>query len=78
MQTSKDISKIDIIFHRYLFRSPVLKRTLTSSMVEDRTGVVEIMEFEAETIEKLLEFIYSGEIEEMGDQLDRKKDLLYR
>ena len=32
------------------------------------------MEFEAETIEKLLEFIYSGEIEEMGDQLDRVFD----
>ena len=43
---------------------------MTSGMVEDRTRVVEIVEFEAETIDKLLEFIYSGEIEDMGDQLD--------
>ena len=49
----------------------MLKRTLTSGMVEDRTGVVEIVEFEVETMEKLLEFVYSGEKpEDMGDQLE--------
>ena len=45
----------------------MFKSMLTSGMLEDRTGVVEIVEFEAETIEKLLEFIYSGSEEiDMG------------
>ena len=49
----------------------MLKRTLTSGMVEDRTGVVEIEDIEAETLEKLLEFIYSDQIEDMDDHLYR-------
>ena len=44
---------------------------LTSDMLEGRTGVVDIVLFEVETIEKLLEFIYTGQIEDMGDQLDK-------
>ena len=44
---------------------------LTSGMVEDRTGVVEIEDIEAETLEKLLEFIYSDQIEDMDDHLYR-------
>ena len=53
------------------FRSPVFKSMLTSDMVEGQTGVVEIEDIEAETMEKLLEFFYSGKIEDMGDQLYR-------
>ena len=44
---------------------------LTSGMVEDRTGVVEIEDIEAETLEKLLEFIYSDQIDDMDDNLYR-------
>ena len=44
---------------------------LTSNMLEARTGVVKIVDIEADTMEKLLEFVYSGEISDMplGDQL---------
>ena len=42
---------------------------LTTNMLEARTGVVEIVDIEADTMEKLLEFVYSGEISDMGDQL---------
>ena len=42
---------------------------LTTNMLEARTGLVEIVDIEADTMEKLLEFVYSGEISDMGDQL---------
>jgi len=59
--------------HRVILanKSPVFRRMLTSGMVEDRTGVVEIEDIEAETLEKLLEFIYSDQIEDMDDHLYR-------
>ena len=47
---------------------------LTSDMREAKTGVVVLQDIEGKTMEKLLEFIYTGEIEEMDDQLER---LLY-
>ena len=47
----------------------MFKRMLRSDMVEGRTGVVEIVDIEEETMKKLLEFVYTGEIEDMGDQL---------
>ena len=47
---------------------------LTSDMREAKTGVVVLQDIEGKTMEKLLEFIYTGKIEEMGDQLER---LLY-
>ena len=43
---------------------------LTAGMVEARTREVEIEDIEVETMEKLLEFLYSGEIEVVGDQLE--------
>ena len=44
---------------------------LTTDMLEARTGVVEIVDIDADTMEKLLEFVYSGEKSDMllGDQL---------
>lgn len=58
--------------HRLILanRSPVFKRMLTADMLEARTREVEIEDIEVETMEKLLEFLYSGEIEVMGDQLE--------
>ena len=47
---------------------------LTSDMREAKTGVVVLQDIEGKTMEKLLEFIYTGKIEEMDDQLER---LLY-
>ena len=47
---------------------------LTSDMREAKTGVVVLQDIEGKTMEKLLEFIYTGEIGEMDDQLER---LLY-
>ena len=43
-------------------------------MREAKTGVVVLQDIEGKTMEKLLEFIYTGKIEEMDDQLER---LLY-
>ena len=43
---------------------------LKTDMKEARTGVLEITDMKERTVEKLLEFIYSGEIEDMGDQLE--------
>ena len=43
-------------------------------MREAKTGVVVVQDIEGKTMEKLLEFIYTGKIEEMDDQLER---LLY-
>ena len=42
---------------------------LTTDMLEARTGVVEILDVEADTMEKLLEFVYSGEISDTGGLL---------
>jgi len=57
--------------HRVILanKSPVFRRMLTTDMMEARTGVVEIVDIEADTMEKLLEFVYSGEVLDMGDQL---------
>jgi len=71
--TLKMVDGREIPCHRVILanKSSTFKRMLTSDMLEDRTGVVDIVLFEVETIEKLLEFIYSGKIEDMGDQLDK-------
>ena len=47
----------------------MFRQMLTSNMLEARTGGVKIMDIEADTMEKLLEFVYSGEVSDMGDQL---------
>ena len=43
---------------------------LKAEMKESVTGVVLIQDVEEKTMEKLLEFIYSGKIEDMDDQLE--------
>ena len=43
-------------------------------MEEAKTGVVDMVDVEEKTMEKVVEFIYSSEIEDMGDQLEK---LLY-
>ena len=40
-------------------------------MEEAKTGVVDVVDVEEKTMEKVVEFIYSGEIEDMDDQLER-------
>ena len=47
---------------------------LKANMEEAKTGVVDVVDVEEKTMEKVVEFIYSGEIEDMDDQLER---LLY-
>ena len=47
---------------------------LKADMEEAKTGVVDVVDVEEKTMEKVVEFIYSGEIEDMGDQLEK---LLY-
>ena len=46
---------------------------LKADMEEAKTGVVNVVDVE-KTMEKVVEFIYSSEIEDMGDQLEK---LLY-
>ena len=41
-----------------------------SDMVEAHEGVVKIEDIEEETVEKMLEFVYSGEISDIGGQLE--------
>ena len=43
---------------------------LKADMEEAKTGVVDVVDVEEKTMEKLLEFIYTGKIEEMDDQLE--------
>ena len=47
---------------------------LKADMEEAKTCVVDVVDVEEKTMEKVVEFIYSGEIEDMDDQLER---LLY-
>ena len=47
---------------------------LKADMEEAKTGVVDVVDVEEKTMEKVVEFIYSGEIEDMDDQLEK---LLY-
>ena len=47
---------------------------LKADMEEAKTGVVDMVDVEEKTMEKAVEFIYSGEIEDMDDQLEK---LLY-
>ena len=41
-----------------------------SDMVEAHEGVVKIEDIEEEAVEKMLEFVYSGEISDIGGQLE--------
>ena len=43
---------------------------LKTDMVEAKTGEVVTQDIEEKTMEKLLEFIYTGEIDNMDDQLE--------
>ena len=47
---------------------------LKADMEEAKTCVVDVVDVKEKTMEKVVEFIYSGEIEDMDDQLER---LLY-
>ena len=44
---------------------------LKANMEEAKTGVVDVVDVEEKTMEKVVEFIYSGEIEDMDDQLEK-------
>ena len=44
---------------------------LKADMEEAKTGVVDVVDVEEKTMEKVVEFIYSGEIEDMDDNPDR-------
>ena len=56
--------------HQLCSRSTVFERMLKADMVEAQTGEVVTQDIEEKTMEKLLEFIYTGEIDNMGDQLE--------
>ena len=55
-------------------RSPVLDRMLEVDMEEAAQGCIVIKDMEAEVLEKVLEYVYTGEVEEVGDRL---AELLY-
>ena len=57
--------------HQFCSRSTVFERMLKADMVEAQTGEVVTQDIEEKTMEKLLEFIYTGEIDNMGDQLEQ-------
>ena len=48
----------------------MFERMLKTDMVEAQTGEVVTQDIEEKTMEKMLEFIYTGEIENMGNQLE--------
>ena len=48
----------------------MFERMLKTDMVEAQTGEVVTQDIEEKTMEKLLEFIYTGEIDNMDDQLE--------
>ena len=48
----------------------MFKRMFQSDMEEARQGVVKIEDIEEETVEKMLEFVYSGEISDIGGHLE--------
>ena len=43
---------------------------LKADMEEAKTGVVDVVDVDEKAMEKLLEFVYSGKIEDMDDQLE--------
>ena len=55
-------------------RSPVFDRMLEVDMEEAAQGCIIVKDMEAEVLEKVLEFVYTGEVEEVGDRL---AELLY-
>ena len=55
-------------------RSAVLRQMFLSPMEEARTGTVEITDMDSKTLRKLLEFIYTGEVDGMEDVAE---ELLY-
>jgi hypothetical protein len=57
-------------------RSPVFRGMIASEMEETRRGEATIEDVEAETVKKVLEFIYSDAVEELGTQ-GQVEQLLY-
>jgi hypothetical protein len=57
-------------------RSPVFRRMIASEMEEGRRGEATIKDVAAETFEKVLQFIYGDEVEDLGSQ-DQVEQLLY-
>jgi BTB/POZ domain len=47
-------------------RSPVFAAIFESDMKEEKTGEMEITDFNAETVERLLSFLYTGVVQEKG------------
>ena len=62
------------VFRSVFPRSAVLRQMFLSPMEEARTGTVEITDMDSKTLRKLLEFIYTGEVENMEDLAE---ELLY-
>ena len=56
--------------HQFCSRSTTFERMLKTDMLEAKTGEVVTQDIEEKTMEKLLEFIYTGEIDNMDDQLE--------
>ena len=48
----------------------MFKRMFQSDMVEAHEGVVKVEDIEEETVEKMLEFVYSSEISDIGGHLE--------
>ena len=48
----------------------MFKRMFQSDMEEAHDGVVKVEDIEEETVEKMLEFVYSGEISDISGHLE--------
>ena len=55
-------------------RSAVLRQMFLSPMEEARTGTVEITDMDSKTLKKMLEFVYTGEVDDIEDVAE---ELLY-
>ena len=47
---------------KYISRSAVFDRMLDHNMMETQTGEVDIFDVDPETLKRMLEFIYTGQV----------------
>ena len=47
---------------KYISRSAVFDRMLDQNMMETQTGEVDIFDVDPETLKRMLEFIYTGQV----------------
>ena len=47
---------------KYISRSAVFDRMLDQDMMETQTGEVDIFDVDPETLKRMLEFIYTGQV----------------